>query len=155
MFEVVYFSRTGNTRKVAEAIADELGVTARNIKAIDKLSPDSFVFLGTGCYGAVLPKDITIFLKRNQFKGRKIALFTTSCFGSVSERSLLEKQIGNQGTEITDNFYCLGHWMTLKKSHPNQQELENARSYARIVAARHSLPINKKVKAPVLSSKRK
>jgi flavodoxin len=155
VFEVVYFSRTGNTRKVAEAIADELGVTARNIKAVDKLSPDSFVFLGTGCYGAVLPKDIAIFLKRNQFNGRKVALFTTSCFGSTAERSFIEKQISNQGAEITDNFYCLGHWMTMKKNHPNRQELENARSYARIVAARHSIPISKKVKTPVLNGKRK
>ena len=29
MFEVVYFSATGNTRKVAEAIADELGLWQR------------------------------------------------------------------------------------------------------------------------------
>ena len=29
MYEVIYFSATGNTRKVAEAIADELGLVAR------------------------------------------------------------------------------------------------------------------------------
>jgi flavodoxin len=29
MFEVVYYSKSGNTRKVAEAIADEIGVTAK------------------------------------------------------------------------------------------------------------------------------
>ncbi len=32
MFEVVYYSRSGNTKKVAEAIAVELGVKEENVK---------------------------------------------------------------------------------------------------------------------------
>ena len=136
MFEVVYFSRSGNTRKVAEAIADELGVTARDIKTAGAPPADAFVFLGTGCYGAMLPAYIARYLNRYRFSGRKIALFTTSAFGAVAERSMIEKQIRDKGAEVTDNFQCTGHWLTMKKGHPDKQELESAREFARGVAAK-------------------
>ena len=51
MFEVVYYSMCGNTKKVAEAIAAELGVKAESVKVERELDKDSFVFLGSGCYG--------------------------------------------------------------------------------------------------------
>jgi flavodoxin len=37
MFEVVYFSRGGNTRKVAAAIANELNVKAHHIISVKTL----------------------------------------------------------------------------------------------------------------------
>jgi len=134
MFEVVYFSRTGNTRKVAEAIAGELNVTAKDVGSAGVLPPDAFIFLGTGCYGAALPKEISLFTRKNRFNGRKIALFTTSGFGSLSERAVIEKQLRGKGAVITHNFRCYGRFLAVKKDHPTPQELENARSFARAVA---------------------
>ncbi len=131
IFEVVYYSRSGNTGKVAGAIARELGVTARDIKTVGVLSPDAFVFLGTGCYGAVLPKDIGEFLKRNRFNGRKIALFTTSAFGADVERNLIKNKVTYMGAEIVYSYSCLGQWMSIKKQHPTSEELEKAREFAR------------------------
>jgi flavodoxin len=134
MFEVVYFSRTGNTKKVAEAIAAELKVTAKDIKTTGALPPDAFIFLGTGCYGATLPKEIGAFMEKNKFRGRIMALFTTSAFGSEAERGLIEKQIIGKGAVITHNFKCYGHFLTTKKQHPTQEELNKAREFARMVA---------------------
>lgn len=51
MIEVIYYSLTGNTKKVADAIAAELGVDAENVKTKDMLAEDSLVFLGAGLYG--------------------------------------------------------------------------------------------------------
>ncbi|GAH18516.1 unnamed protein product, partial [marine sediment metagenome] len=45
MFEVVYYSMCGNTKKVAEAIAAELDVKAENVKAKQELTKDSFIYL--------------------------------------------------------------------------------------------------------------
>jgi flavodoxin len=134
MFEVVYFSRTGNTKKVAGAIAAELKVEAKDVKAAGVLHKDAFVFLGTGCYGATLPKEIDTFLKKNNFRGRIIALFTTSAFGSIAERNLIEKQLTEKGAIITHNYKCFGHFLTMKKEHPTPQELERAKEFARTVA---------------------
>jgi flavodoxin len=133
MFEVVYYSKTGNTRKVAETIAAELKVAAKDVKTAGILPQDAFIFLGTGCYGATLPKEITAFMQKNKFRGRIIALFTTSAFGSVAERGLIEKQVTEKGAVITHNFKCFGHFLTAKKGHPTDDELQKARDFARMV----------------------
>jgi flavodoxin len=151
MFEVVYFSRSGNTKKVAEAIADELGVKAKDIKTAGAPPADAFVFLGTGCYGAMLPAHIARYMNRFRFSGRKITLFTTSAFGAVAERSMIEKQIRDKGADITANFQCTGQWLTMKKDHPNGKELESAREFARSLSAKQLPPATAKVKEAVLT----
>jgi flavodoxin len=131
MFEVVYYSKGGNTRKVAEVMADEMGIRAKDIKSVDKLPGNAFIFLGTGCYGAVLVKEIADFIERNQLKGRKIALFTTSAFGWGKEVSVMEKQLLDKGVNIVGRFNCFGQFLTMKKGHPDAEELEKAREFAR------------------------
>jgi flavodoxin I len=149
MFEVVYFSRTGNTKKVAEAMAAELKVTAKDVKSAGVVSADAFILMGTGCYGATLPKEIADFMKKNTFKGRIMGLFTTSAFGSAAERGLIEKQITERGAIITHNFKCYGRFLTAKKAHPTAQELENAKQFARMVALTMYPEKNKGKKAGV------
>ena len=134
MFEVVYFSATGNTRKVAEAIADELGVVAKNIKTVDTVAQDAFIFLGSGYYGAVLVKQISDFIDRNRLQGRKIALFGTSGFGWEKELSIMEKQISNKGVEVVGRFNCFGRFAAVKIGHPTPDELDQARSFARRIS---------------------
>jgi len=138
MFEVVYYSKSGNTKKVAGVIAQELGVTARDIKNTGVIPSDRFIFLGTGCYGAVLPKSIGEFMNRNRFSGRKIALFTTSAFGSVTERNAIKNKVTDLGAEVVYSYSCVGRWMSMKKQHPTPEEMEKAREFARQVAARES-----------------
>ena len=53
MFDVVYYSIGGNTKKVAEDIASKLGTKARDIKTIDTIPENSLVLLGSKCYGSV------------------------------------------------------------------------------------------------------
>jgi flavodoxin len=134
MIEVVYFSRSGNTRKVAEVIAEELGVTAKDVKTAGILPPEAFIFMGTGCYGAAVAGGLVSFMENNRFHGRKIVLFTTSAFGSLSELASLKKQITNKGADIIDSFSCYGQLLLAKKGHPTEKELENARKFARRVA---------------------
>jgi flavodoxin len=134
MFEVIYYSLTGNTRKVADAIADELGVEARNVRTVDTVSHDAFIFLGSGYYGAVLVKDIADFIDRNRLQGRKVALFGTSGFGWEKELSIMEKQISGKGVEVVGRFNCFGRFAAVKRGHPDADELEEAKSFARNIA---------------------
>ncbi|MDD5397518.1 MAG: flavodoxin family protein [Dehalococcoidia bacterium] len=138
MFEVIYYSLTGNTRKVADAIAGELGVEAKNIKAVDTVAQDALIFLGSGYYGAVLVKEISEFIEKNQLQGRKIALFGTSGFGWEKELSLMEKQIANKGVEVVGRFNCFGRFAAVKIGHPTTEELDQARTFARTIVQRVS-----------------
>ena len=135
MFEVIYYSRGGNTRKVAEAIAAELGTAARDIKTVDRVADEADIILGSGCYGAVLAKDIMDFLDRNQVAGRKIALFTTSVLGLGKEVEVMEKQIRGKGVEVAAHFNCYGQFLGVKRGHPDKDDLDKAREFARGLAA--------------------
>jgi len=78
MYEVIYFSRGGNTKKLATAIADELGVNSRHIRSVTSLPEEADLFLGSGLYLLRPSKLIRDFIRNDDFQGKKIALFGTS-----------------------------------------------------------------------------
>ncbi len=138
MFEIIYYSRGGNTKKVAEAIADELGTEAKEISLVNVVPKDAFIFLGSGCYGARMVKEIADFIERNGLKGSKIALFTTSAFGLGKEESLIKQHILDKGINIVGNFSCFGQFLAIKRGHPDSSELQQAREFARsIILSQH------------------
>jgi len=131
MFEVVYYSITGNTKKVAEVIATELGIKAEDVKAKRGLTKDSFVFLGSGCYGYKPGGKLRKFIARNDFKGRQVALFGTSGSGEGNEVKAIEELLKPKGTLIRGSFYCQGKsWYLFYRGHPSNEELANAREFA-------------------------
>jgi flavodoxin I len=134
MYEVIYYSLTGNTKKVAEAIATELGVVAEDVKTKDRLAEESFVFLGAGLYGPLRGWGLRRFIDRNDFDGRKVALFGTSGEGKGKELGALEEAVAAKGAEVAGSFFCRGRFLFLKRDHPTSKDLGNARSFAREVA---------------------
>jgi len=131
MFEVVYYSMTGNTRKVTEAIAAELGVKAESIKEKRELAKDSFVFLGSGCYADKPSGKLRKFIAGNDFKGRKVALFGTSGSGEGHEVKAIEELLKPMGTLIKGSFCCKGKsFLVFDRGHPSNEELASAREFA-------------------------
>ena len=136
MFEVVYYSMTGKTRKVAEAIAAELGVVAEDVKTKDGLAEGSFVFLGAGKYGPLRGWGLKGFIERNDFAGRKVALFGTSGNGSGEELDALEEMAAAKGADVVGRFFCAGQFLFLvNRNHPNGKDTEDARRFAREMAS--------------------
>ena len=135
MFEVIYYSLTGNTRRVAEAIAAELDVAAEDVKAKDRLAADSIVFLGAGRYGPLRGWGLKRFIEGNDFHGRKVALFGTSGDGTGREVEALAELVAAKGAEIAGTFFCTGELLFLvNRDHPTGKDLENARRFAREMA---------------------
>ena len=131
MFEVVYYSMSGNTKKVAEAIAAELDVKAENVKAKEWLTKGSFVFLGSGCYAGKPGKGLQEFIARNDFKGREVALFGTSAGGGGDEVRVMEELLKLEGALMKGSFYCKGRCVLVNRGHPNDEELAGAREFAK------------------------
>ena len=131
MFEVVYYSWSGNTRKVAEVIAAELGVTVENIKKKKGLTEGSFVFLGSGNYGGGPGRTMRKFIAGNDFKGRQVALFGTSGDGKGSEVRAMEEMLREAGAVIKGSFYCQGKsFFLFNRGHPSWEELASATEFA-------------------------
>ena len=131
MFEVVYYSMTGNTKKVAEAIAAELDVSAEDVKTKGGLDKDSFLLLGSGNYFPLPGRGFKKFVASNDFDGRKVALFGTSGGGKGREVEALEKMVTVKGAKVMGKFYCKGKFLFfISRKHPDNKDLENARKFA-------------------------
>ena len=78
MHQVLFYSKGGNTRKLADAIARELGVKATEIKTVSIDPAADIIFLGSGCYGSKPGEEMMKFIEKNDFSGRKVAVFGTS-----------------------------------------------------------------------------
>jgi len=74
---VIVDSRGGNTRKIADAIAKEIGISAKDVTPV--LTDDAnLLFLGSGTYGGKPGEAMMKFIGSGDFSGRKVALFGTS-----------------------------------------------------------------------------
>ena len=131
---LVYYSRGGNTRKIAEAIAEELEITPIDVK---KNSPDvsdaDLLVIGSGTYGGKPGKEMVAYLKNlKPVTGKRAACFS-SCAGDASKTLAAMKEIlTKKGYSIIDCFSCFGKFALLsKRGHPTAEELSQAREFAK------------------------
>ena len=154
---VAYMSKTGNTRKVAEAIYDEIAQEKelKRIEEVDDIGAYDFAFLGfpMRVYGP--DKKIKELLQRHCSNGRKVALFVThACPEDFAElpQWLEGFRQAASGAELVGMFDCQGQlaasakfvmkispakklrmWAKLddSKGQPDATRIEKARAFAR------------------------
>jgi flavodoxin len=154
MPEVIYFSRGGNTRKIADIIADELDIKAIHIKAIKSLPDESDIFLGSGLYLLRPGKIVRNFIRNNDFHGKKVALFGTSTTGIGIETIGMELMLKRRGAVITGKYYCpgsfrlriAGRFFFIRKSRPSSIDFQKAREFTRNILKQSNSPKQMMVK---------
>ena len=129
-YQVIFFSRKGSTKKVADAISSELNVEAEDVK-IAELKNDSMVFLGSGCYGGKPGKHMTKFIENNDFKSRNVALFGTSGGGEGKETESMETMLKDKDAIIKGKYFCQGRAWFVNKDKPSDKDLDDAKKFAK------------------------
>jgi menaquinone-dependent protoporphyrinogen IX oxidase len=110
---VAYMSKTGNTKKVAEAIFEEVSgeKEIKRIEEVDTIAGYHFAFLGFPIHQMGPDKKTTKLLEKHCINGRRIALFITHAAPEDSPDlpPMLEKfrQVA-RGADIVDMFDCQG-----------------------------------------------
>lgn len=131
-FAVRYFSKTGNTKKVADAIAESIGVEAKTTESPLEEKVD-VLFLGSAMYAAGIDPSISDFVKANASKIGKIASFSTTAVAS-STIKLIKKIAEENNIELLDNeFHCKGKFAIMHKNRPNEKDLEAAKAFAKSI----------------------
>jgi len=74
---VLVDSRGGNTRKVADAIAEEVGIKARDV-TVSRTDDGNILFLGSGTDVGKPGEVMMKFIESGNVSGRKVAIFGTS-----------------------------------------------------------------------------
>jgi flavodoxin len=129
---VLVDSRGGNTRKVAEAIAGELGVSVGDL-ALPLPAEANLLFLGSGTYGGAPGIEIMKFVTDNGFSGRKVALFGTAMSEAGAGKMLaaMEDALGRKGATVIGKFQCKGKFLLFNRGRPGAEDLERAKTFAR------------------------
>ena len=156
---VIYNSRGGNTRQVAEKIAEGLGVKSVNQKSIPQNIEDyDLLVLGTWPMMFKIrgksKRWLTKFSKK-KIEGKQVALFFTSAgpdevITSKEETNpkLIKEMVfetmeslinaENKVTILDDRFYCKGALRMMGKimdneGHPTDEELEQAKAFGEML----------------------
>jgi flavodoxin len=100
---VLYFSRTGNTKQMAEAISELIKAPLFSIASCEPSVVEDFdlVFLGTPVEGASPAKETQAFIERlPNVEGKKAIVFCTyRMFGNERTMKKIQKKLANKGYE--------------------------------------------------------
>jgi flavodoxin len=152
---VAYYSLTGNTKKVAEAIYEALPEPKelKKLKDIDSIEDYDLIFVGFPVHSHSVPYPVETFLRRLP-AGLPVALFMThgSIPGTRLSREALEQDLILAGkTRILGTFTSRGHvsaqamdvfsrspehelcgeMAVTARHHPDQNDLDDAQVFAR------------------------
>jgi len=121
----------GNTKRVAAAIAEELGVTLGDIKR--PVTDAEILFLGSGTYGGRPGYYMHLLLRDGDFTGKKVALFATAggMKDGVKMVTAMAEALEKKGATILRTPDSPGKVITVRFRHPHEEDIEDARRWAR------------------------
>jgi len=131
-YSVLVDSRGGNTKKVADAIAEETGVTAKDVSS-SLIEDTKILFLGSGTYGGKPGEAMMKFIGSGNFSGRKVAIFGTAASLSGNQKMIgaMTDILKQKGATILGNYHCKGKFILVNRGHPNKEDMDNAKKFAR------------------------
>ncbi len=128
--QVRYLSKSGNTKKVADAIAEEVGVKAESInKGI--YEDTDILFLGGAVYWAGVDNELKKFILGLDNKVKKVAVFSTAAI-TKSAYGEIRKLLKDKNIDVCESeFHCRGEFLKLHKDRPNALDLNRSKQFAR------------------------
>lgn len=119
--DVRYYSRSGHTKAVAEAIAKGAGCSAKSVDSPINEKAD-ILFIGSGLYAASLDKNLSTFLEKlDAARVGKVVMFGTS---AITKRAftLMRRILEGKGIKVEDDFFYV-------RSAPSDSQLKSAEEF--------------------------
>lgn len=130
--EVRYYTRSGNTEKLAGAVAAALDVKALSLNAPLTEKTD-VLFLGCSYYAFDVDDAVKAFILSNKDKIGTIVCFGTSAM-MKSVYKPMKKVADEAGVKmVEDDFHCHGSFGPFHKGKPDDRDVENAAAFAKNV----------------------
>ncbi|MBO7697748.1 MAG: hypothetical protein J6S38_01780 [Erysipelotrichaceae bacterium] len=130
-YAVRYYTKTGNTKRLAEAIANELGVEALPLSAPIDEKVD-VLFLGNSYYAFTIDPEVRDFVRSLD----KEKVGTIVNFGSAAMLNSTYKKVKAEADKVgipmmEKEFHCKGEFKGLHKGKPDEEDLKAAAEFAR------------------------
>ncbi|MBS6610750.1 MULTISPECIES: flavodoxin family protein [Peptoniphilus] len=130
-FAVRYYTKTGNTKKLADAIAKVLGVEALPISTPIDEAVD-ILFLGNSYYAFSIDPEVIKFIDSlNKDMVGKIVNFGSAAMLNSTWKKV-KKESDKVGISLDEReFHCKGEFKGLHKGRPNEEDLMAAKDFAK------------------------
>ena len=130
-YAVRYYTKTGNTKKLAAAVADVLGVEALPISE-PVTEPVDILFLGNSYYAFTIDPEVRTFIRSlDRQKVGSIANFGSACMLNSTYKKV-KAEADKVGIPMTEKeFHCRGEFKGIHKGRPNMEDLAAAAAFAK------------------------
>lgn len=126
---VRYYTRSGNTKKLADAVAKTAAVESKDIACpLDEKA--DILFLGCSYYAFDVDEAVKKFIIEKKDNIGKIVCFGTSAM-MKSMKKPVKKVADNVGVAVAEEeFHCRGEFAKFHKGRPNEKDLADASAFA-------------------------
>lgn len=132
---VRYYTRSGNTKKLADAIANAVSAESKDLSNSLEKRVD-ILFLGCSYYAFDVDAEVKRFINENKEKIGKIVCFGTSAMMKSMKRPV-SKVAEPLGVAIAEEeFHCRGQFGKMHKDRPNMNDLNEVSTFAKRVIDR-------------------
>ncbi len=130
-YEERYYTKTGNTKRLAEAIAWELGVEALNISEPVNEKVD-YLFLGNSYYAFNIDPEVKAFVASlDKEKVGKIVNFGSAAMLNSTYKKV-KAEADKAGIPMDDKeFHCRGEFKGIHKGRPDDSDIADAVQFAK------------------------
>ena len=130
-YAVRYYTKTGNTKRLAEAMAKELGVEALPISEPVNEAVD-YLFLGNSYYAFSIDPEVKAFVASlDKEKIGKIVNFGTAAMLNSTYKKV--KQVADKAGIAMDEkeFHCRGEFKGVHKGRPDENDIADAVAFVK------------------------
>ena len=127
---VRYYTKTGNTKRLAEAVAEAVGVQALPISE-PVAEPVDILFLGNSYYAFSIDPEVRTFVRSlDKAKVGKLVNFGSAAMLNSTYKKV-KAEADKAGVPMDPReFHCRGEFKGIHKGRPNEADLKAAADFA-------------------------
>ena len=133
---VRYYTKTGNTRRLAEAVAAAVGTEALPLRTpIDE--PVDILFLGNSYYAFSIDPEVREFIRKlDKNKVGKIVNFGSAAMLNSTYKKV-KAEADKVGISMDEReFHCRGEFKGVHKGRPNAADLKAVADFAKAIVGK-------------------
>lgn len=132
---VRYYTKTGNTKRLAEAVAEAVGVQALPI-SVPITEPVDVLFLGNSYYAFTIDPEVRGFVRslNKETVGKIVNFGSAAMLNSTYKKVKAEADKAGIPMDPRE-FHCRGEFKGIHKGRPNDEDLNAAAAFAKAICA--------------------
>ena len=129
-----YYTRGGNTKKLADAISEAIGVEAKT--TAEPLTEDvDILFLGSSVYAYGVDDEVKKFISEINVKVGKVVNFSTAALIKSTYKQVAKLLAEKNIPLAEEEFACKGSFAKMHKGKPDADDCKAAAAFAKKIVS--------------------